>query len=97
MSKPKFPMGKPLATPGALEALAEAGQTTGELLARHLAGDWGDLDPEDAALNDDAVASGDRILSSYQLKTGVTVWAITEAADDHGRREATTLILPEEY
>ena len=97
MTKAKFELGKPLATPGALEALAAAGQTTGELLARHLTGDWGDLDEDDAALNDAALTDGSRLFSAYTLRTGVKIWAITEAADDHGRREATTLILPEEY
>lgn len=97
MSKPKFSMGKPLATPGALEALAEAGQTTGELLARHLTADWGDVDAGDAALNDAALTDGSRLFSAYTLRTGVKIWVITEAADDHGRRAATTLILPEEY
>jgi hypothetical protein len=97
MTKPKFSMGKPLASPGALEALADAGQTTGELLARHLSADWGELDAEDVAANDAALIDGSRILSAYTLRTGVKVWVITEAADDHGRRAATTLILPEEY
>ncbi|MBX9584953.1 MAG: hypothetical protein K2X87_32005 [Gemmataceae bacterium] len=96
MPRPKFEMGKPLATPGALEALAAASQTTGELLARHLSADWGDLDPEDVAANDDALIDGSRIFSAYTLRTGVKIWVITEAADD-GRRAATTLILPEEY
>lgn len=97
MSKSKFQPGKPLATPGALEALADAGQTAGELLARHLAGEWGDLDAEDIAANDAALTDGSRLLSAYTLRTGVKVWVVTEAADDHGRRAATTLILPEEY
>lgn len=97
MPMPKFELGKSVATPGALDALAEAGQAAGELLDRHLAGDWGDLDPEDVALNDAALIDGSRILSAYNLRTGIKVWVITEAADDDGRREATTLLLPEEY
>lgn len=97
MSKPRFSLGKSLATPGALEALAVAGQTTGDLLARHRAGDWGDVDAGDAALNDAALTDGGRILSAYTLRGGIKVWVITEAADDGGLRQTTTLILPEEY
>jgi len=36
-------------------------------LARHLAGDWGTLDPHDTQANNDAAATRDRILSSYPL------------------------------
>jgi len=38
-----FPLGQVVATPGALEALEEAGVAVGTLLARHAVGDWGDL------------------------------------------------------
>ena len=44
----KFSLGRIVATPGALEALQNAGQSTGEFLARHVTGDWGDLDDEDS-------------------------------------------------
>lgn len=67
-----------------------------EALARHLAGDWGDLDPEDAKLNDEAMEDGGRILSVYHVK-GDKIWIITEAADKEGRRSATTLLYPSEY
>lgn len=43
-------------------------------------------------------ASGSsRLLSAYLLKDGTKIWIITEAADDNGKREATTILLPEEY
>lgn len=96
-TNPKFTLGQVVATPGALEALAKAGQTPHELLARHLRGDWGDLDAEDAALNDEAIKDGSRLLSAYVLKTGEKVWIITEADDDSGHRAASTLLLPDEY
>lgn len=64
-------------------------------LGRHLNGDWGDLDPEDAALNDEALKSGeDRILSVYK-RDGITdgkIWIITE-----WDRSATTILFPSEY
>ena len=85
-------LGRTLATPGALRALEEAGQTPDEFLARHEAGDWGEVSPEDWAENDLSVREGFRLLSAYTLKTGVTIWIITEAD-----RSATTILLPEEY
>ena len=64
-----------------------------ELVRRHGAGDWGDLDDEDRAANDEALAHGDRILSAYNNVAGHrTVWVITE-----WDRSATTVLLPEEY
>ena len=94
---PKFPVGRLVATPGALEALTTAGQTVHELLARHISGDWGTVCEEDRQANDDAVKDGSRILSAYLLKSGVKLWLITEAADDRGQRAATTALLPDEY
>lgn len=40
---------------------------------------------------------GSRLLSAYTSAAGVKVWIITEAADDEGKRPATTVLLPEEY
>lgn len=107
---PLFPLGRVLATPGALHALAVAEAHRGHgarragadapasdslvasLLARHVSGDWGQLDAEDQAANEQALAYGTRILSAYDLATGERVWIITEAD-----RSATTLLLPSEY
>ena len=96
-SSPKFSLGQQVATPGALKAIHEAGQSALELLARHVSGDWGDLDDEDRRLNDEALTDGSRLLSAYNLRSGVRIWIITEAADDNGHRAATTLLLPDEY
>lgn len=96
-SKPLFPLGRTVATPGALEELERAGQSPAELLRRHESGGWGDLDEHDKQANEDALKHGDRILSAYVLNTGVKLWIITEAADESGRREATTILLPSEY
>jgi hypothetical protein len=85
-------------TPGAADALQAKGigGIIGVLLARHFTGDWGNLDAEDRAANDASVADGSRVLSAY-VAAGIKVWIITEAADDHGVRAATTILLPEEY
>lgn len=89
-----FPAGRLLTTPGAEAALQAANQSLLELLARHLGGDWGDLDRDDRRMNDAALRSGeDRIFSAYTLPaTSQTVWIITEAD-----RSVTTALLPDEY
>lgn len=94
---PKFEMGQLVATPGAIEAMDAAGTYARNLVRRHLTGDWGDIHPEDTGLNEKALESGDRIFSVYKLSTGVKVWVITEGKDDEGKRQATTILLPEEY
>jgi hypothetical protein len=86
-------LGQVVATPGALETLACAGVDALTLLARHVTGDWGELDKEDRAANDRAWESGeDRILSAYNLPGDWRIWIITE-----WDRSVTTLLLPEEY
>jgi hypothetical protein len=97
MTGMKFSLGQLAATPGALEALQESGQTPDFFLARHAAGDWGEVDGEDWALNDESLVDGSRLLSAYRTLRDKKLWVITEAADDDGHRAATTLLLPEEY
>lgn len=86
-----FTLGRCVATPGALAMLDDNRASVIDLLARHVRGDWGDLEAEDIAANNAAVADGDRLLSAYQLARG-RVWVITESD-----RSATTVLLPEEY
>ena len=86
-----------MATPGALQALADSGESPGQFIARHARGDWGEVCAEDARLNDEAVKDGSRILSAYRTAKGERIWIITEAADDSGNRAATTILLPDEY
>ena len=89
---PLFPLGRTVATHGALEALADAGQTPLPFLRRHARGDWGLVDKADARANDEAVRARERILSVYRTAKGVHLWVITEAD-----RSATTLLLPSDY
>ena len=95
--KPKFRLGQLVATPGALKALEEAGQSPAFFLDRHLAGDWGEVDAEDKRVNDQALVSGERLLSAYRTLKGERIWVITEAVGDDGRRAASTLLTPHEY
>ena len=88
-----FPLGKIVATPGALSLLARSGVNPAELLERHRLGDWGEVPPEDASENDFSVRNGFRILSSYRVgNQKARIWVITEAD-----RSSTCLLLPEEY
>jgi hypothetical protein len=96
-NKPLFSLGRIVATAGALHALHDAAQTSGEFLARHVTGDWGDLDDDDRSLNNAAVINGSRILSAYKTRKGKRIWVITEAANEVGLRYCTTLILVSEY
>lgn len=89
---PKFPLGRIVATPGALQALEEANQNPFEFLERHQTGDWGELCEEDKNENEFSVRNGFRILSAYRTQNDMKVWVITEAD-----RSVTTLLLPHEY
>lgn len=88
----KFPLGRTVATPGALAALTEAGQSPAEFMDRHVCGDWGEVDEHDAQENEFSLENDLRLLSAYTLKTNVLIWIITEAD-----RSATTILLPKEY
>jgi hypothetical protein len=92
MRPPRFPLGRLVATPGALQALAEAGQSPMDFVERHQAGDWGELGEEDRQENEYSLQHGFRILSAYRTTNNVRIWIITEAD-----RSATTVLLPEEY
>jgi hypothetical protein len=96
-SQPEFFLGQLLITPGALQALQEAGQSAIEFLQRHVRGDWGEVCEEDREANDDALVDGSRLLSAHCTSLGEKLWIITEAADDSGDRAATTILLPSEY
>lgn len=90
--KPQFPMGKPAITPAAETMLNALGIHPIRLLARHTHGDWGDVCIEDQEANDQALLTGRRLLSSYNLPNNRKVWVITEAD-----RSVTTILLPEDY
>lgn len=86
-----LPLGRVVATPGAIKLLLEAGEEPFDYLARHATGDWGDLCEHDRRQNEVALREGARVFSSYETLAG-KVWIITEAD-----RSITTILLPEEY
>jgi len=87
----QLPLGRVVATPGALNLLGKSGGHPFEYLARHATGDWGELCAFDRRQNEIALRDGYRIFSSYDVPAG-RVWIITEAD-----RSITTILLPEEY
>ena len=87
-----LPLGRVVATPGAIRALEEAGVSPASLLARHASGDWGELTEHDRKENEFSLKNGFRILSSYALGNGAKIWVITEAD-----RSSTCFLLPSEY
>ena len=95
--KPKFNLGRILATPGALEVLEASGQSPRFFLEKHQHGDWGSLDEQDKQANDQALVDGSRLLSAYRTLKGERLWIITEAVGDDGRRSSSTILRPSEY
>jgi hypothetical protein len=89
--KASLPLGRVVATPGALKLLGKSGGHPFDLLARHATGDWGELCAFDRRQNEIALREGYRVFSSYEAPEG-KVWIITEAD-----RSVTTILLPEEY
>lgn len=61
-------------------------------IARHFAGDCGDLCPEDREENELALRNGLRLFSVYHDRHGTKFYVMTEAD-----RSATTALLPSEY
>ena len=89
--KPRFKLGALVATPGAIELLASAGVPVWSLVSRHVSGNYGEVDEHDRQANEDAIASGERILSAYTV-AGERVWVLTEAD-----RSSTCVLRPEDY
>lgn len=87
----RFKLGQLVTTRGFLARHGDDVDLVATLIARHAAGDWGDLGDEDKRANEIALEYGYRILSAYDTPKG-KVWVITEAD-----RSATTVLLPEEY
>jgi hypothetical protein len=86
--EPRFPLGKTVATPGALAL----GIDLNPYMRRHHCGDWGDLCDEDKQANEEALEQGFRIVSHYKLAGGKRIYIITEAD-----RSSSCILLPEEY
>lgn len=88
----KFNFGNVVATTPLFEYCKARGFSLFPYMVRHAQGDWGDVCKEDWESNDEALKSGQRLLSEYKLPDGKRIWIITE-----WDRSATTLLFPEDY
>lgn len=88
--KPKFALGRVVATPGALEVLTQ--DDIRLALARHLVGDWGEVNAHDRQENEFSLLHALRLFSVYNSVTDIRFYIITEAD-----RSVTTILLPEDY
>ena len=88
----RFQLGRLFMTPGAIEALEDAGQSAQDFISRHARLEQGELCDEDHRENLYSVSRPLRIFSAFKTARGVKIWCITEAD-----RSATTLLLPSEY
>jgi hypothetical protein len=92
-----FDLGPVVATPAALRTMERLNINYLFLLAKHARGDWGNLDAADKRANQDALKTGERLLSSYQFGD-TKIWVITDAEiDEEHHRQATTILLPDDY
>jgi len=97
---PQFELGELVATPAALELLAQSEVSLLDIIRRHGELDPGVLPACDARANADALKSGARIMSAFVVMVGSTshkVWAISDAIGDDGHRASTCVLLPDDY
>jgi hypothetical protein len=89
--KALFDLGQIVVTQGAIGVLQRTDRHPVQLIARHVAGDWGDLPEQDVAENKLSLEQGFRIFSAYNIED-TKFYVITE-----WDRSVTTVLLPEEY
>ncbi len=89
IARPKFPLGQIVITANAQAQLDPEDVQQG--LSRHAGGDWGEVCPEDARSNSEALKHNHRLLSVYG-KGQKRFWIITESD-----RSVTTVLMPEDY
>lgn len=89
----RFSMGRLVMTRNVDHMIKQGRLDPAPYIARHLKGDWGDLNDHDWTANDRALRSGeDRLFSSYDIGPILKLWIITE-----WDRSVTTLMLPRDY
>lgn len=91
----KFKLGQTVMTRGIADAMEENKDFTKEVhkaFERYIACDWGELEEEDAELNNSAVQNNDdRIFAKYDTSEGA-IYIITE-----WDRSVTTILFTDEY
>jgi hypothetical protein len=95
--KPLFDLGQVVATPAALQAIADSGEEVADFLNRHAFGDWGSVFDEERERNESAVGTGGPIVSEYRTGNGIKIRVVTAAADPNGHPPTTTVQLRGEH
>jgi len=85
-----FRIGKIVATKNALDRLCIDDITEG--IAKHQAGDWGEISEEDRQANDRGLIQKTRLFSAHHSARGIKFWIITDA-----NRSVTKVLLPGDY
>lgn len=86
----RFPTGIIVVTPRASAAIPVLERSAA--LGRHERGDWGEILPEQSAINEDALLTGAGLLSAYRSTQGIRCFVITLAD-----WSVTTVLLADEY
>jgi hypothetical protein len=73
----KFEVGDVLVTPTAAAALDAQGRTVSDLLARHQAGDWGDVSDQVRMVNERGLTEQFNLQSTYVLDGGQRLVVVT--------------------
>lgn len=89
-SNERVPLGRMVVTANARNILTD--EDINAAIDRHKSGDWGCIGEADWKANDNAIRSGERILSAYDSAAGEKFWIITEAD-----RSYTTVLMPDDY
>lgn len=84
-----FSLGEIVITSNALSQLTP--EEINSALRCHASGNWGTVCPNDGAMNNEALTTGDRLFSAYGSGER-KFWIITE-----WNRSVTTILLPEDY
>ena len=64
---------------GAMDVLFKSNQRLARFLLRHVTGDFGDINKEEAAANATSIKTEGEILSRYTAANGATILVMTEA------------------
>jgi hypothetical protein len=74
----KFELGHVIVTPSATNAMAAAGQEASDLLARHQAGDWGEISDQERHVNELGLNGSYNIVSIFPAGGGQRVTIMTK-------------------
>jgi hypothetical protein len=73
----KFEVGELVITPAASALIDSHGQTLDDLLARHQAGDWGDVSSQLRLVNEQGLAEQFNLQSTYEMPCGQRIAVVT--------------------